>query len=63
MVDDTAVTEHENGYTVKLTLPENSWLYDLLMSFGDKVTIIRPEYVRQILERKHESARDHHKGV
>ena len=63
MVDDTAITEHENGYTVKLTLPENSWLYDLLMSFGDKVTIIRPEYIRKILESKHESARDHHKGA
>ena len=41
MLDDTAITKHENGYTVKLTLPENNWLYDFLMSFGHKVTIIR----------------------
>ena len=41
MLDDTAITKHENGYTVKLTLPENNWLYDFLMSFGNKVTIIR----------------------
>ena len=54
--------KHENGYTVKLTLPENNWLYDFLMSFGDKVTIVRPKSIRQILKAKHEAAREHHKG-
>ena len=61
-LDDTAITQHENGYTVKLTLPENDWLYDFLMSFGNKVTIIRPKSIRQALKAKHEAARDHHKG-
>lgn len=61
-LDDMAITKHENGYTVKLTLPENNWLYDFLMSFGDKVTIIRPKSIRQALKAKHEAARDHHKG-
>ena len=61
-LDDTAITRHENGYTVKLTLPENDWLYDFLMSFGDKVTIIRPKSIRQTLKARHEKARDHHKG-
>ena len=61
-LDDTAITRHENGYTVKLTLPENDWLYDFLMSFGNKVTIIRPKSIRQTLKARHEEARDHHKG-
>ena len=61
-LDDTAIIKHENGYTVKLTLPENNWLYDFLMSFGDKVTIVRPKSIRQILKAKHEAAREHHKG-
>ena len=61
-LDDTAITKHEHGYTVKLTLPENDWLYDFLMSFGNKVTIIRPEAIRQTLITKHEAAREHHKG-
>lgn len=61
-LDETAIIKHENGYTVKLTLPENNWLYDFLMSFGDKVTIIRPKSIRQILKTKHEAARNHHKG-
>ncbi len=61
-LDDAAITEHENGYTVKLTLPENNWLYDFLMSFGDRVTIIQPESVRQSLKEKHEAARKHHTG-
>ena len=61
-LDDAAITKHKNGYTVKLTLPENNWLYDFLMSFGNKVTIIRPKSIRQTLKMKHEAARDHHKG-
>ena len=61
-LDDAAITEHENGYTVKLTLPENNWLYDFLMSFGDRVTITQPESVRQTLKAKHEAARKHHTG-
>ena len=61
-LDDAAIIEHENGYTVKLTLPENNWLYDFLMSFGDRVTIIQPESVRQSLKEKHEAARKHHTG-
>ena len=48
--------------TVKLTLPENDWLYDFLMSFGNKVTIIQPKSIRQTLKAKHEAAREHHKG-
>ena len=62
VLDDTAIIKHETGYTVKLTLPENNWLYDFLMSFGDKVTIIQPKVIRQTLEAKHEAARNHHKG-
>ena len=61
-LDDTAITQHENGYTVKLTLPENDWLYDFLMSFGNKVTIIQPKSIRQTLKAKHEAAKEHHKG-
>ena len=61
-LDDTAITQHENGYTVKLTLPENDWLYDFLMSFGNKVTIMQPKSIRQTLKAKHEAAREHHKG-
>lgn len=61
-LDDATITKHKDGYTVKLTLPENNWLYDFLMSFGNKVTIIRPKFIRQTLKMKHEAARDHHKG-
>ncbi len=62
-LDDTAITKHEDRYNVKLTLPENNWLYDFLMSFGNKVTIIQPVSVRQTLKNKHELAMNHHKGV
>lgn len=61
-LDDATITKHENKYTVKLTLPENNWLYDFLMSFGDRVTIIQPKSIRQTLKEKHEAARNHHTG-
>lgn len=61
-LDDATITKHENKYTVKLTLPENNWLYDFLMSFGDRVTIIQPKSIRQTLKAKHEAARNHHTG-
>ena len=62
MLDDTAITKTRKGYTVNLTLPENNWLYGFLMSFGNKVTIIRPKSICQTLITKHETAREHQKG-
>lgn len=62
-LEDTAIIEHENGYTVKLTLPENDWLYDFLVSFGNKVTIIHPKSVRETLISRHEAAANHHKNL
>ncbi|MDC7288043.1 YafY family transcriptional regulator [Blautia schinkii] len=62
-LDKSAITKNENGYIVKLTLPETDWLYSFLMSFGDKVTIIRPESVRRKLIEKYEAALNHFKEV
>lgn len=62
-LEDSTIVKHENGYTVNLTLPENDWLYDFLMSFGDKVTIIRPQSIRQRIIEKYETALEHYKGV
>lgn len=62
-LEDSSIVKHENGYTVNLTLPENDWLYDFLMSFGEKVTIIRPQSIRQRIIGKYEAALEHYKGV
>ena len=55
-LEDSAIVACENGYTVKLTLPETEWLYDFLMSFGERVTIIRPESVKQRIIEKYKAA-------
>jgi len=62
-LEDSAIVKHENGYTVNLTLPENDWMYNFLMSFGDKATIIRPQSVKQRIIKKYEAALEHYKGV
>lgn len=61
--DDKAISQHENGYRVAITLPENDWLYDFLLSFGDKVTIVAPDALRETISNKCEAAFNHHKGV
>ncbi len=62
-LDDSAIIKHKNGYTVNFTLPENDWLYDFLMSFGDKVTIVRPQSIRKKIIEKYRAALEHYKGV
>ncbi|MGL6199231.1 MAG: helix-turn-helix transcriptional regulator [Lachnospiraceae bacterium] len=59
-LDDSVIKKQENGYKVNLTLPENEWLYDFLMSFGDKVTIIHPKSLRQKIINICEAALTHH---
>lgn len=63
MLEDSAIVKNENGYTVNLTLPENDWLYDFLMSFGDKITIIRPQFIRQGIIEKYIAALNHYKEL
>lgn len=59
---DAAITQHENGYHVRVTLPENEWLYEFLLSFGDRVTIKSPRSLRETILNQHKAALDHHKG-
>lgn len=60
-LDNSAIQQQENGYRVNLILPENDWLYDFLMSFGDKVTIIQPRSLRQKIINRYEVALNHHR--
>ena len=60
-LEDDAITQTQHGYTVNLTLPETDWIYDFLMSFGEKVTIIRPQHIKQKIIEKYEAALNHYK--
>lgn len=42
------VTEREDGsYIAKADLPYNEWLYSFLLSYGDKVEVIAPQFIRE----------------
>lgn len=47
------ITETEDGcFLVQVSLPDNAWLYQFLLSFGDQVLVISPESVKEELRNK-----------
>ncbi|MBN2090635.1 YafY family transcriptional regulator [candidate division KSB1 bacterium] len=40
--------EHDN-ITVHIRFPEDEWLYGLILSYGDKVEVLQPAYMRDII--------------
>lgn len=47
------ITELENGnFLVEVEFPENDWVYEYLLSFGECVKIVAPEYARKRLKKK-----------
>ena len=59
--DESAISKTESGYKVQAALPENEWLYGFVMSFGDKVTVIRPEYLKENIIKQYENALQHYR--
>lgn len=52
ILDAEVIKKEGEMFKVSLTVPEDEWVYDFLMSFGDKVIILKPAHVRrQIIER------------
>lgn len=61
--DDSAICITENGFLVKTVLPLNQWLYDFILSFGDRITILKPQSLKKEITRRLESALQHYKEV
>lgn len=59
--DESAISKIESGYKVQVALPENEWLYDFVMPFGDKVTVIRPEHLKENIIKRYENALQHYR--
>ena len=57
--DESAILKTESGYKVQVALPENEWLYGFVMSFGDKISVIRPEYLKENIIKRYENALQH----
>ena len=41
--------EHDGHYTVKVAFPENGWLYNMLLSYGEFVEVLEPPHLRAVL--------------
>jgi predicted DNA-binding transcriptional regulator YafY len=54
--DESAILKTESGYSVQAALPENEWLYDFIMSFGDKVTVVSPEQLKRNIILRYQNA-------
>ncbi len=48
--DESCISILPNGnYLVNINLPENEWLYGYLLSFGEKLRIISPSHIKNIV--------------
>lgn len=48
--DDEFIKKNIDGtYTIELKMPENEWVYDYIMSFGNFVEVISPKHIRKIV--------------
>jgi len=45
--DESEYVRHEDGsFTVRVTCPEDEWVYGYVLSFGDRAEVIAPRHVR-----------------
>lgn len=49
---DNILKNQDGSFTVTATFPENEWVYGYVLSFGEFIEVIEPEYVREIIKRK-----------
>lgn len=51
------ISTKENGdFIIKVEYPENDWIYGYILSFGEHIKVISPEYVKNIIKEKLEKA-------
>jgi predicted DNA-binding transcriptional regulator YafY len=51
--DNDEITKKEDGdFIVKVEFPENEWVYSFILSFGEYVKVISPEYAKNIVKQK-----------
>lgn len=50
------VTKREDGsFSAEICLPQNEWLYDFILSFGDKAEVLAPQSVREEIKMRIEN--------
>jgi Predicted transcriptional regulator len=51
-IDATRVYEKEGNLYAEFCYPEEEQLYSMILSFGDKVQVLEPEYLRDIIKQR-----------
>lgn len=47
------ISKNENGdFIVKVDYPENEWVYGYILSFGEYVKVLSPEYAKDIIKKR-----------
>jgi predicted DNA-binding transcriptional regulator YafY len=44
--------DSEGNIILHLQLPENEWLYGMILSYGDMVEVLAPTHLREIIREK-----------
>lgn len=57
--DEDVITQSDETLNVKVTMPEDEWLFGFLMSFGDKLTVLEPPYLKEELRKRLKAALNH----
>lgn len=57
--DEDVITQSGEKLIVKVAMPEDEWLYGFLMSFGDKLTVLDPPYLKEELKKRFQMALNH----
>ena len=56
ILDEDVINKDGEIFKVNVILPEDEWLYEFLMSFGENVTVIKPGRVKKELLARYERA-------
>ena len=47
------INKNENGdFIVEVEYPENEWVYGYILSFGEYVKVLSPEYAKDIIKKR-----------
>ena len=55
VLNENAITRLKDKYLVQMTVPKDEWLYNFIMSFGDKVKIVKPKDIKDEVIRRYQS--------
>lgn len=51
--DNDEITKKDDGnFIVKVEFPENEWVYSFILSFGEYIKVISPEYAKNVIKQK-----------